>query len=624
MKNATRDSFQRWRPTRQTFVAFAGLLSALTFGAVRDFVWRDLREGLISLRGLAWTTRFLILLGFGLLLTMLGALLFSDAWRANADLLALSTDLNTVGRGALLPTALAPLTLLLLAVAWSFALAGVLHALPLLRIIVLLLYELTAATWLSLALGQGLSGMLNAGALGLALALLAAIPLFFAARWRAPAQPPGEFAFLLLTSATTLAAAHALTAADQSGIPLDIVTLESNLGFLGGFITPLLLLIGVEIADFAREAATWTTELITLRLPRAATLFALLGLVVWRAQQVFAEVVQRVQLNGWQAEWSQYLGAFGEVCLIGVIWLLVKRLDPTGAELNARKIGQALARVSLPLILFYSGVALVTFVLLDFAAALPQVGIGLPLQEDLVRIASRMEQLLSDPWHLLIIVLASLAGGVLARRGQAAPGLYLAMFGAVNLWGYLTTPGNALSLVSWYGPEPLDFGLVVILLLFALSWVIRRQLTAVRVGSLIFLLLLTLLLRQTDFIANRFSPFLSVAGVGFIAFGVAWDALTAGSWTNQGTPGLPRTSRILLYLGYILLTVTLVNWALTSHNLTMLGQLTGEIAISGLNGLGRPLLYTVFAVTLATPHPTGSVLPAAEALETKSDERAWP
>lgn len=99
-------------------------------------------------------------------------------------------------------------------------------------------------------------------------------------------------------------------------------------------------------------------------------------------------------------------------------------------------------------------------------------------------------------------------------------------------------------------------------------WLARRQLTSERASSLAFLLLVTLLLRQTDFISNRFSPFVDSSGLGFIAFGIVWDALTIGAWANTGNArGLPRVSRIFLYLGYVLLTVTVINWAVASHDL---------------------------------------------------------
>src|SRR5690242_12403834 len=102
-------NLNRLRPTRLTLVALLGLLWAVTFGAVRDFVWADIRAGLIDLRGLTRSTRALVWFGFILLALMVAALLFNDVWRATSPLIA---EVNGVpGRGALLPSALLPVTL---------------------------------------------------------------------------------------------------------------------------------------------------------------------------------------------------------------------------------------------------------------------------------------------------------------------------------------------------------------------------------------------------------------------------------------------------------------------------------------------------------------------------------
>jgi hypothetical protein len=171
----------------------------------------------------------------------------------------------------------------------------------------------------------------------------------------------------------------------------------------------------------------------------------------------------------------------------------------------------------------------------------------------------------------------------------------------IHLWFELSNPGRPLAFLTWRGPEPEDFWWTILLALVVLFWLLRRRLTAERAGRLLFLVLVTALLRQTDFIENPFSPFFGFAGIGFIAFGIVWDSLTIGSWANESTPGLPRIGRIFLYVGYVLLTVTVINWALTSHDLTTVGYFTGTSALVGLDRFGKPMLYAIFFVTLALP-----------------------
>ncbi len=62
-----------------------------------------------------------------------------------------------------------------------------------------------------------------------------------------------------------------------------------------------------------------------------------------------------------------------------------------------------------------------------------------------------------------------------------------------------------------------------------------------------------------------------------------------------------------------MLTVTVVNWALATHDLASQALLTGDQALSGFNRFGRPVLYAVFAIVLAAP-PTrraGVAVPGA-------------
>jgi hypothetical protein len=50
--------------------------------------------------------------------------------------------------------------------------------------------------------------------------------------------------------------------------------------------------------------------------------------------------------------------------------------------------------------------------------------------------------------------------------------------------------------------------------------------------------------------------------------GLIWDALTIGFWANHDFPGMPRVSRILLYLGHVLfsIAVTLAESAMDAES----------------------------------------------------------
>jgi hypothetical protein len=268
---------QRFRPSRTTFAALAGLAWALSFGAVRDFVWADLREGMMSTHGLSRAMRVLVWSGFALLGAMIGALLFNDLWRVLSPLIALEhVSASNAGRGALLPVAVIPATLFLIALSWSFMLAGVLHSHPALRVVALLLYVPFALVWV----GAGASDLAgSAGATLAALVAVLAVPLFFAVRWRAVERPEFEFAILLalVTAACAIGQARALALWRSTEMPLALAVVELSVAQLKGLVMPMLFLLGLDIAAFTRQGAGWATRFVAERLPGWGLWLALLG-----------------------------------------------------------------------------------------------------------------------------------------------------------------------------------------------------------------------------------------------------------------------------------------------------------------------------------------------------------
>ncbi|HYN90176.1 MAG TPA: hypothetical protein VER55_16695 [Ardenticatenaceae bacterium] len=599
----------RIRPTRTTLSVVVGLLWALSFGAVRDFVWADLREGLIDLRGLSRVTRGLAWLGFALLFAMVAALLLNDLWRALSPLIA---SLNApTGRGQFLPVALVPATLFLVAIGWSFLLTGALHSHPAIRLVILVIYLLAAGGWVNnnTAFGLAAAGYdvrSDLQFLALHWALVVGVPLFFVLRWRGQPRPAFEFPLLLFLVAGMLAMAQRRELENEQVLGLSTLEplLSLNILTLSGLVTPLLFLIGVDIANFTRQASGWTTAAITERLPGAAPKILLLLLLAWRLRDLAREGLARLENNPLNAELLQYAGALGIPAGVALVWWIVAWLRRRGegdTELTEEEVAESAERWALPVILAFNAVALITYVLSNLSLSIPPTPAGRALQNQIYQVIDFFSDRLTTPWELLVYVLAVAGALWLARRGRHASALYLGIFGVMHLWYQLTNPGRPLSALTWRGPEPVDLWWVLIFALAGLYWLARGQLTTARAARLLFLVLITALLRQTSFIENPFSPFFGFAGIGFIAFGLVWDAMTRGSWANEGTPGLPRVSRIFLYLGYILLTVTVVNWALTAHDLFHTSQFTGNMALNGLDRFGRPMLYAIFAVTLSLP-----------------------
>lgn len=578
---------------RRVRPAWSGLVRVLG-----EFVWADLRAGLIDLRGMSAAAGALVVFGFALLFAMLVELLNSDVWRAQSPLLALPNGVPW--RGSLLPLGLVPATLFLLSVAWSYALVGALHAHPLYRLAALFIYVLLGLTWVDATTLADLVALLEAWG------LLLAVPIFFALRWRGRSRPGLEFAvvFVLVVSTFGLVQAQGIEAWQISATPLVLSYLGSEVLSFSLLVTPALFLAGAGMSEFALRVADWGVA-VARRLPAWAPCPALVVLFLWRLRDVGGDAAARLASDPPAQALPGFVAGLIVTLLVGAAWWLVRRAHGPGAaeDASSELVLSEAGRALMPLILAYSFLNLLTFFVSDLLITLAKLGVarGATLAYAQAASDAANSQAAQVGWRLLVMAGALALGLRVARRGRAELGAYLAIFGLVGAFRELSQSGRPLGVFS--DPDVaarVDLWLLLTLAAFGLTWLARRSLTPQRINRLLLLVLLGLLMRQTDFISNRFSVF-GFAGVGFLAFGLAWDALTVGAWANVESRALPRTSRVFLYIGYVLLTVAVVNWALTTHDLAAQSRLTGEMALAGFTAFGRPIIYAVFAIALSAP-----------------------
>jgi hypothetical protein len=360
-------------------------------------------------------------------------------------------------------------------------------------------------------------------------------------------------------------------------------------------------------------------------------------LLVWRTYEVYGDIRGWLDNGPLDVQLAALAGGLIVPVLVGVATLAVWRPLPRRTVLPDRdQIEEDARRLAFPVVLSYTAAVVVVVVLSGIALALTVLSLFVkdvvPLQEALLRgmgvVGSSDSQLY---WHMVVSLTALGVAGVLARRGQLAGAMYLFILGLLDLKGRMASDGWPQQFLNAAGPgNRTDVWWLLLFTGLTVYWLARRQLTSRRASVLAFVVLITLLLRQTDFISNRFSPFVAGGGLGFLAFGLVWDALTVGAWANTGSNALPRVSRILIYLGYILMTVTVVNWFVASHDLAAVGRLTGDLGLLGLDAFGKPLLYTIFVVALAGAfHGEGITAldddnpPAAENAQPHDDTRVY-
>ena len=320
---------------------------SVTFEAFRDFVWGDLKDGVLDLHGLELPVRALVWLGFTMLVVITVTLPVSDAWRETFDLVPLTQGIP--GRGRLIPSALLPATMFLLVVAWSFALAGALRARWLIRFSALTLYLLSFISSLDSQI------LANAKALLVAVGAIVGLLVLFGVAWRTRPRPAAEFlaVLMLVGSSAAVTQAEGLTSWRLSGLPLIVSRVNLDVTGLTTLITPLLLLVGLGVAGFAAKLAGWSVDIVEDRLPRPTTFVLLVLAIAWQVWQVVPPSLDRFR-DSPKTESLSMLNALGVLAIVGLCWLVATRLAarvrPATDVLTVEEVSGSVDRWSAPLV----------------------------------------------------------------------------------------------------------------------------------------------------------------------------------------------------------------------------------------------------------------------------------
>ena len=589
------------KPAKLTLAAIGAAFWAVTFGAFRDFVWADLRDGSISLRGLPRLTRAIIIMGFCLLLIMVIVMLSGDMLRQIFPLVTMPNSLVFApGRGVLVPIVLLPLALLFIAIAWSFALAGAVHSHFVIRVGVLFLFMITAVRQIEgviISVFVGYTSLMDIVILVVAVLSVLFIFLFFIVVGFLRPRPAFEFVVFFVFVALTFFAIQIKNQWDARllDVPLGLAYLQMNIKDFWTIVFIFIMHIGVDIADFVRQSTSWLMETLTERLPDWIPGTAFFLLASWRMVQLVLEAAARLRKNTVGQELLVYAGALGVPALVWIVWLVIRYLQRNRQSevIDNDTIARAVQKRAILLILAVNLLSLVVFIVIEISTA-----ILIPMFIEFISDLSMVVNEFTITWAIMVSCGAFGLSLFLARRGKRALPLYLGIYSVLHLYRELTQPEGFLHILHWEGPHPVDFWWVFLFLVLGVVLLLRRRLTDERAGMLFFLIFITFLLRQTNFIEDPFSPFFGFAGVVYIAFGIVWDAATSGSWANRSTAALSRTSRLFLYLGYVILMVTVMNWTLVTHDVFSLDLLTGDLAMKTFNRFGLPMLYAIFAYNI--------------------------
>ncbi len=571
-------------------------------GGIRDFVWSDLNEGRLRLNGLSRPVQLIIISGFLVILYTLGLIIFSDTLRNQETLIPLTYTRATSGRGALVPQSLVPQTLFVITMGWSFLLAGSIRINRWLKYFLIYVYLLLFMQMFFTFIGALSVSFVNARRIiqvGLALISYFTIAVVLIYRSFRPPRPGVEFGviFFLNSLLVGMASISMVDALEEFGTSLGIASLEVFLSSMTILVLGFVIFIGMEIARFVRKLSGWSSEIIAFRLPASTLRASLVVIIVLLLIELFQEGRTYLAQRALQ---DSLLGLVSGAVIIGVVlifWRIFKRwAGETRPFIQEEALDNIVDKYSLYII---SG--LVAAAVFNVAILLLLPILTLVNATSLVDRLNSITQFVTDQTDWFVIIFGAfilLWGMRVGWQKRPFSGLFLSIAGFQIVWFRLTDPGRPLEVLNWQGSFPVDFWWMLLLLGLTAVWFRRKQLSPARTINLIFLMLIVLILQQTDFIEDPFSPFLSFAGVAFLAFGILWDILTIGSWANNSSKNFPRLSRIYLYLGYVLITAAAINWSFSQHNLFWVEQFTGNGALLGLDTVGRPMLYILFPMLL--------------------------
>jgi hypothetical protein len=397
-----------------------------------------------------------------------------------------------------------------------------------------------------------------------------------------------EFSAMFLVVGGLLFMAWLLAAEATSQTGIDYVNgylLPSLVTTLRILIIPFIYIAGSEIVGFGIAAAGWAT-LSTRRVTTGWILLALL--LLFLAYRLLTFVLQFVSQGVSSLPWPSWGGAL----LVGLMLLalaLWRKSHPEPDTVPGRLI------VGLILILLAVQILLVPVTSLVVAF----FGIVARSLEELAGVYGVLAQVgtISDLYRSVYALLVAGAGVVTAVIAYLRKRYTVVAFGVILAWTqglwWLMEDGRPLEPLRYTYSE-MDLLLTLAIVALTLYWLVRRELTPGRGLRLFGLAFFAWLLNYTGFIDNPFSILFGFAGVFFLVFSITWSVLTAGGrFANTASPRFPRVNRVILYLGYVLISVSISHWFVVTHDVEQ-QVLNNDINFAGYRIFGLTVAYLVF------------------------------
>ncbi|MFL5799805.1 MAG: hypothetical protein ACJ77A_17995 [Actinomycetota bacterium] len=405
------------------------------------------------------------------------------------------------------------------------------------------------------------------------------------------------------------------------GFPaLASLVLGDNVDGISTMLQPMILLSAVVLVDFSYNVATAATAP-GLEL-RGGVVKA--GLAVLIAVKLWFELVSHL------GEW----GTYARVSVAGVVWVVVSAVAFAGvglwwrSMLRRRRLGESGEERIKERIIFIGIAAevLAPLIVNGLNTAASAVFTQTNSQGALRFIDSTERFVFRNsvtvraiPWVVLLLlgVWLVLRGRTSARREL---GLGLFLLGAWNSPFYVLA---AFGIRFQYSNPLLDIvvttGIAVVLLA---RWrhIDRFEAVALAVLTVFSWVAFT----RGDFISAIVSgplAFLGLTSAAVVVFGIVYTLLADSAVTSASTRQFPRESRLLLFLGFLVLSTTVLAWIEITHPVSNL-QFT--VSANGFSDIGIPFAAWLIIRRPVTRREAAETALPSEAAAFEVDDREPP
>lgn len=557
---------------RGRLVRGAASAARTTLGPLWVTTFRDpVRTGRLRLDGLSRPERLLARCGLVALVLLLVSLLFGEVWR-RGDLL----PLTILDEPRFVPDGLVPVTLVAFFLAMALVVWGALDASPVVRVTVAALYlvtvsilgfpaviELDDSWWLTHGDTLLRVGFWTpAGALVLS-ALLSLLPnrVTTRLRWTTAVLRAISLIGFAATVVAHLGMDVAFTGAGFRGNLQSLV--HSGFVSINGFLVPLVFITAVAIVDFATDVSTSVAEPVRSAPARLLRLLTV-GLLVVILVKLWFAVARHPDY------WSTVLAhqPLAVVRTLVVLALMagaaayVLRSTPAGPDSEVDEVKERLT---------ITGAFVLSAAVLGAMVVLGLAQLILSVFEDGRAVGYADEypvDLLSDVIPIIASVLCLGFGTWMLRAGSPPLGPArsrelgsgLLILGAWNLPAWI----DAATDIAWGFSYPT---IDVTITLTALVWLLVRwrRVDTREVSLLLAVVVFSWLVISRGDYLSFLGSLLGLPSVVVVVFGVLYTLLSGSGFTTESSKRLPRESRTLMFVGYLLLSVTILNWLEVIH-----------------------------------------------------------